>query len=124
MKELFLPAAKIFILLFAIVDPFGNVPLFLGMTLDNDDRSRGRMAFRASLTAFVVLALFALFGRGLLSFFSVDVPAFKVAGGVVLALMALPMLAATRIGARLSASEEEEGADKADVSIVPHDIPL
>ena len=54
---------KILITLFAIVDPFGCIPLFLGMTVDDDERDRRRMAGRACLVSFVALTLFAVFGR-------------------------------------------------------------
>jgi len=124
MEELITSGAKIFILLFAIIDPFGSVPLFLGMTANDPDSARRKMALRACIVAFLVLTAFAVFGRGILRTFSVDVPAFQVAGGIVLAMIALPMLAATRMGTRILPSEEEEGAEKADISIVPLAIPL
>ena len=115
---------KMLVLLFAIVDPFGNIPLFLGMTLDDSEAERRRMARRACAVSFLVLTLFALFGRMILSLFGVDVPAFQVAGGMVLLVFSLPMLTAVPGLARIRPAEEEEGAEKADVSIVPLAIPL
>jgi multiple antibiotic resistance protein len=124
METFILSAAKVFILLFAVVDPFGNVPLFLAMTGGDTQEHRRRMALRACVAAFVMLTVFAVGGRWVLRLFSVDVPAFKVAGGLVLTMMALPMLSATRLGSRLLAEEEVECAEKADISIVPLAIPL
>jgi len=115
---------KIFITLFAIIDPFGNIPLFLAMTVDDDEASRRKMAGRACLVSFVVLTLFALFGRWILRFFGVDIPAFQVAGGLVLLFFSLPMLTAVRGMSRIHPSEEVEGAEKEDISIVPLAIPL
>jgi len=115
---------KIFVTLFAIIDPFGCIPLFLGMTADDAEPARKKMAGRACLVSFVVLTLFAVFGRGILSFFGVDLPAFQVAGGLVLLFFSLPMLTAVRGRSRIMPTEEEEGAEKADISVVPLAIPL
>lgn len=115
---------KILVTLFAIVDPFGCIPLFLGMTADDKEPERRTMAGRACLVSFVVLALFAVFGRTILNFFGVDLPAFQVAGGLVLLFFSLPMLTAVRGRSRIMPTEEEEGAEKADISIVPLAIPL
>jgi multiple antibiotic resistance protein len=124
MNEAIVSGAKIFILLFAIIDPFGSVPLFLSMTARDEEKARRKMAAKACVVALLVLTMFAVFGDRILQVFSVDVPAFQVAGGIVLAMTALPMLAATRIGARILPSEEEEGVEKSDISIVPLAIPL
>jgi multiple antibiotic resistance protein len=114
----------IFILLFSIVDPFGCVPLFLAMTPRDSAAARNRMALRACIVAFLVLGIFTFVGRLILDFFSVTIPAFQIAGGIIIFLTALPMLSARRVTMKSQKPEELEGAEKEDISIVPLAIPI
>jgi multiple antibiotic resistance protein len=78
--------------LFVIVDPPGLLPVFLGLTQKLDEGQRRSAATRASVVAFGVIALFALFGKVILEYLHVTVPAMQVAGGILLFLIALELL--------------------------------
>jgi len=110
--------------LFFVVDPIAAVPFFLAMTRGDGVLARRRAALRASVTAFVVLAFFALAGAALLSWLGVTLAAFKVAGGVVLLLIALDMIRTQPSKARITEVEVAAGAEKDDPAIVPLAMPL
>jgi multiple antibiotic resistance protein len=110
--------------IFAVVDPFAAVPVFLAMTRDNSESERRRMARRASVAAALILGVFALAGGFLFKFLGVTLAAFKLAGGLLLLLMAIDMLRAQPSRTRSSPEETEEGAQKDDVAIFPLATPL
>lgn len=110
--------------IFFVVDPMGVVPIFLAMTRGDPPEKRRDMAFRASLTAFFVLALFAVAGTLIFRVFGVTLGAFKVAGGVLLLLTSIEMLRAQQQRTRVTPEEEREGAEKEDVAIFPLAIPM
>lgn len=83
-----------------------------------------RTALRATLTATIVLCLFAATGTAIFRFFGITIPAFKLAGGVLLFSMALEMMRAKRSPVRNTPEETSEAQHKDDVAIVPIGIPL
>ena len=78
--------------MFFVVDPVSAVPFFLAMTRDDSAAARRRTALRASVTAGTVLAVFALTGEVIFRVLGISLGAFKIAGGVVLLLLALDMI--------------------------------
>jgi len=110
--------------LFFVVDPIAAVPFFLAMTRGDSIASRRRAAARASLTAFFVIAFFALAGAAILSWLGVTLAAFRVAGGIVLLLIALDMIRTQPSKARITDVEVAAGAEKEDPAIVPLAMPL
>ena len=81
-----------FIVFFAVIDPIGTVPVFIAVTRHFEDKSRKRIATLAALTAAGVLLFFVIFGEFILNAISVPLPAFQIAGGIVLFLFALSMI--------------------------------
>lgn len=112
-----------FVTIFFIVDPLAAIPAFLTMTEQDTPQKRAAMARKASITCFVILALFASAGGLIFKFFGITLPAFRIAGGVVLGLMALDMLRAQRT-TRETEDEIKEGIEKPDVAITPLAIPM
>jgi multiple antibiotic resistance protein len=110
--------------LFFVVDPLAAVPFFLAITRGGSVATRRRAALRASVTAFFVLAFFALAGTAILGWLGVTLAAFKVAGGVVLLLLALDMIRIQPSKARITDVEVAAGAEKDDPAIVPLAMPL
>lgn len=110
--------------MFVIVDPFTVLPIFMAMTADDPPAKRRRMALRASVVAFGVLTAFALGGSLVFRVFGITLPAFKIAGGILLLLTSLDMLRVQTPRTRSTPDETEEGAAKEDVAIVPMAIPL
>ena len=118
-------AVTAFVTLFVIFDPFGNVPIFLSITPDSSPAERRRIALRASLVAGVVLVVFGIGGEQFLKALGITLPAFKIAGGILLLLLAVEMVFARHSGLRTTtSSEEEEAAHRHDVAVFPLAIPL
>jgi multiple antibiotic resistance protein len=79
-------------LLFFIFDPFASIPIFICMTKDLDANQKTSSANRAVLVAGLLFAIFAILGTSLLDVFSVTLDGFRIAGGIVLLLMALEII--------------------------------
>jgi multiple antibiotic resistance protein len=84
--------ARATLALFIIVDPFGNIPVFIGLTEKMDAKQRRRVFRSATLTGFVLLVIFALTGQGLLAFFGISLYSFQIAGGILLLIIAVKLL--------------------------------
>jgi multiple antibiotic resistance protein len=110
--------------LFAIVDPVAAIPGFLAMTARDSVALRQRMAFVACLTSGGVLALFAALGPAIFKLFGITLPAFQIAGGLIMLLSSLDMLRAKRTALKETVEETEAGASKDDIAITPLAIPM
>ncbi|MBI2388417.1 MAG: NAAT family transporter [Deltaproteobacteria bacterium] len=110
--------------LLSIVDPLAAVPVFVTLVAKDPRTEQRRTAMRAVFTMTVMLALFAAAGNAIFHFFGITVPAFKIAGGVLLFSMALEMMRAHPSAVRSKPEEEQEAEGKQDVGIVPLGIPL
>jgi multiple antibiotic resistance protein len=109
---------------FFIVDPLAAIPSFLVMTSEDSDEKRRRMAREAAWTCFWVLSLFSLAGSLIFKLFGITLPAFKIAGGLLLFLVALDMLQARRSGTQEVTEERVEGATKEEIGVTPLGIPM
>ncbi|HEB77059.1 MAG TPA: MarC family protein [Methylothermaceae bacterium] len=115
---------SLFVPLLIIMDPIGNLPLFLAMTQELTARQQTRVAAIACLTAGLILACFGLTGDGLLRFFGITLPAFQLAGGIIFFIYALQMLNLIPAGIKSSEAEEAESLHKTNVALVPLATPL
>jgi multiple antibiotic resistance protein len=110
--------------IFFLVDPLAAIPSFLAITLGADPQRRRRMARKGALTCFIVLTTFAVCGQLIFRLFGITLPAFEIAGGVILLLIGLDMLQAKRSPTHEASGDTEEGAAKEDAGIVPIGIPM
>jgi len=110
--------------IFFLVDPLAAIPSFLAITLGADPERRRRMARKGALTCFIVLTTFAVCGQLIFRLFGITLPAFEIAGGVILLLIGLDMLQAKRSATHEASGDTEEGAAKEDAGIVPIGIPM
>jgi multiple antibiotic resistance protein len=110
--------------IFFLVDPFAAIGSFLAITADADHARRKRMARKGAVTCFFVLTTFALAGQFIFHMFGITLPAFEVAGGLILLLIGLDMLEARRSPTQEALGDAEEGAAKEDAGIVPLGIPM
>ncbi|WP_135504987.1 MarC family protein [Roseovarius aestuariivivens] len=108
--------------LFVIIDPIGMTPLFVALTQGDSTARRRAIAMRACITGALVLIVFASFGEAVLGFIGISMPAFRIAGGLLLFLTALDMLFERRTKRRKDQASEED--DREDPSIYPLAIPL
>lgn len=109
-----------FVTLFVVIDPIGLAPLFVALTQGMSAARRRAIGLRACIVAILILSLFAAFGEAVLGFVGISMPAFRVAGGILLFLTALDMLFERRTKRR--EDQTEEHAD--DPSVFPLAIPL
>lgn len=109
---------------FFVVDPIVAVPLFLAITARCTEAERRVVAARASLATLFTLSFFAAAGGVIFKLFGISMGAFKIAGGLMLLLMALDMMRARTSPTRSTPEEQEESASKQDVAIVPMAIPI
>jgi len=109
---------------FVLVDPIAAIPTFLVLTADADAPRRRHMALVAAITCFIVLTVFAAIGTLIFRLFSITLPAFKIAGGIILGLIGLDMLQARRSPTKETPKETEEGLEKEDVGIIPLGVPM
>lgn len=110
--------------LFVIIDPLALVPVFLAMTPTDSAAQRIRMAKIACLIAASVLVVFGLIGQRIFTFLGITLPAFQMAGSVILLMIALDMLRAHPSPTRESPEEQQAGAAKDDIAITPLGVPL
>ena len=109
-----------FVTLFVIIDPIGLAPLFVALTQGQTAAKRRRVAITACLVGAAVLTAFGLLGEAVLGFAGISMPAFRIAGGVLLFLTALDMLFERRTKRR----EDQSRANEDDPSVFPLAIPL
>jgi multiple antibiotic resistance protein len=109
---------EVFVTLLVIIDPPGTVPVFLGLTRGRSARIRHKLAWQAAVVAFGVIVGFALFGRSILGYLGVGLPALEGAGGLLLLLVSLELLTGK------SAEPTPEERARANVAFVPLGTPL
>jgi len=113
------------IVFFVVIDPPGLAAMFAALTRGGDTPYRRRMAIKATLLATGILYVFAFIGARLLEALGVSVPAFKIAGGILLFLVAIDMIFARQSGLRsATVREQEEARYKEDISVFPLAFPL
>ena len=115
---------KFLVGIFAILNPLGAIPIYLSMMTDRRPEIMQRTAFKASVAVAVILVLAVWVGDGLLSFFGIGIPAFRIAGGLLVLFIAIAMFGAKTSPARHTDEEQAEGEAKDDIAVVPLAIPL
>lgn len=109
-----------FVTLFVVIDPPGLVPMFIALTQGMTPEHRRAVARRACVIAAILLALFGFAGEAMLGFIGISMPAFRIAGGILLFLTALDMLFERRTQRR----EGQKGDPQHDPSVFPLATPL
>jgi multiple antibiotic resistance protein len=122
MLELFLSA---FVTLFVVIDPPGCAPIYAGLTADATPQHRRTMAIRACIIAGLILLFFLLVGQDLLAALHIELDAFRIAGGIMLFLIALDMVFEKRTQRREERAEKVRGTPEIeDVSVFPMAMPM
>lgn len=122
MTELFISA---FVTFFVVIDPPGCAPIFSSLTAGTDAAHRRAMAIRSVLVASGILLVFAVFGEDLLGALGISLDAFRVAGGIMLFLIALDMVFEKRTERRESRAQDVKAhPEHEDISIFPMAIPM
>lgn len=110
--------------LISVVNPIGGIPTFMALTAARTSEDKKQTALVCACAVFMVLQLALLAGEPILNFFSIGLPAFRVAGGILILLMGLSMLHARPDSSRHTPEENAESYEKDSVAVVPMAIPL
>jgi len=114
----------VFIGFFAILNPIGNTPVFISMVGDANRKIIKRVAFRAVLVAFIIITIFSLFGHIIFRLFNITLPAFQVAGGIIVFFIGYDLLQGKAAGAHKSKTKKSTTTSYDDMAISPLGIPL
>jgi len=114
-------AVGTFVALFPIANPIGAVPVFYSLTETDSSAERRQQARRTALNVILILTLFLIAGRTVLTFFGISLNVLRIAGGLLVAHAAWEMVTSKN---RLTDSEHQAGMEKDDVSFTPMAIPL
>jgi multiple antibiotic resistance protein len=115
---------KYLIGIFAILNPLGAIPIYLSLMADRRPDEMHRIALKAAVAVAVILTLSVWVGDALLSFFGIGIPAFRIAGGLLVLIIAIAMFGARTSPAQHTDAEQAEAEAKNDIAVVPLAIPL
>ncbi len=113
-----------FITLFVTIDPIGNAPLFLGLTVGLSAAARRSIAIRGSIISFGILTLFAITGMAILDAIGITMSAFRIAGGLLLFVTAFEMIYGQRQERREETTNVAVSEHIANLAVFPLAIPL
>jgi len=117
-------AVSVFFAIIAIVNPVGAVSFFTGLTQDCNKEEKKKIAKKAIITATLVLIIFGLLGQYIFMVFSITIPAFRIAGGLLLFRVAFNMLYGVTPGTKITDQEKKESLEKELTAIVPMGVPM
>jgi multiple antibiotic resistance protein len=124
--DFWLHGFTVFMGFFAMLNPVGNLPVFLGMVQEFDKETQKKVALRATLAAFIIITIFCIFGHIIFRMFGITLPAFQIAGGIIVFIIGFQMLNAK--GNLLHTYSPGENENKIEVAsqmaISPLGIPL
>ncbi|WP_285817783.1 YchE family NAAT transporter [Echinimonas agarilytica] len=115
---------QFFIGLIAILNPFGLLPVFIGLTSHQSQIERAQTNATAMITVFLTLIIVLLVGQALLKMFGISIASFRIAGGGMLILIALSMLKGQMSDVRRNEDEVNESVTRESIAVVPLAIPL
>lgn len=113
-----------FAAVFTIVNPLGNIPVYLALTEGYSRELRWRVIQKVVLVATLTLIVFALAGNYIFTFFHTSVHAFRIAGGILILNIAFTMIHGERPKAKLTDREKDEALSREAVGVVPLGIPM
>jgi len=126
MKGTLVHAATVFMGFFAIMNPVANVPIFLGLTSDDDAQTTAAVAFRSLLLAFLIVALFSLAGKLIFEVFGLTMPAFRITGGLLVFLIGFHMLQGNHSSVQQPSEDDRQKSREAalGVAVSPLAMPI
>lgn len=123
MTDLTLFIPTVFLGFFAMLNPVGNTPVFISMVGDADKTIIKKVAFKSVLTAFVIISIFSLFGHVIFRLFGITLPAFQIAGGIIVFFIGYDLLRGKKAGAQQSKVPATLKSYE-DMAVSPLGIPL
>jgi len=116
----------VFMGFFAMLNPVGNLPVFLGMVEEFDKETQKKVALRATLAAFIIITIFCIFGHIIFRMFGITLPAFQIAGGIIVFIIGFQMLNAkgNLLHSQVPGKDENKTEVASQMAISPLGIPL
>lgn len=116
---------KMLVSFFAVMNPIGNIPIFISLTNGYSKEQKKQTARKAAFVSLCILTVFLVLGNFIFSMFGITIHAFRVAGGILIFGIAFNLLHAKTSKAQTPHSEEkEEATEKEDISITPLALPI
>ncbi len=117
---------SVFMAFFAIMNPVANTPVFLGVTGELDEAGRKQVAAKSVLLAFAIVAVFIVGGRAIFELFGITLPAFRIAGGILVFLVGFHLLQGQESSVHTPSAEDNERSRDAalGVAVSPLAIPI
>lgn len=115
---------KIFTALFALTNPLGVIPIFMSLTAGRWEKQRSAIAMQTGVAIFSILAVSAFVGEDMLSFFGISIFSFRIAGGILVMLMALNMMQAQNEDVRQTDDEASASQLQPAIAVVPLAMPI
>jgi multiple antibiotic resistance protein len=111
---------KTFVILLAIIDPIGNLPIYISLTANKPDAEHNSIILKTCCASVVLLTVSFLFGKHIVVFFGIQMPAFKLIGGIFLVYIAFTMLTNNKTSNLFS--QDKDNID--DIAFMPMTFPL
>lgn len=127
MHQYFLYAGTVFMGFFAIMNPLANTTVFLGLTAEDDSATRRVVAFRGLALAFLIVVVFSVAGKYIFDLFGITMPAFRIAGGILVFQIGLNMLHGEQSKTHQPGDEAAAGNSRAaqlGVAVSPLAVPI
>jgi multiple antibiotic resistance protein len=118
---------SVFMGFFAIMNPIANTPVFLGLTADDDPETRRKIAAKALIVSFVIILVFSTAGKLIFGLFGISLPAFRIMGGILVALVGYHMMQGGEHSSVQHPSEEDKQKSldaKLEIAITPLAMPI
>lgn len=117
MESTLLHAVTVFMGFFAIMNPIANVPIFLGLTSEDDEQTTATIALRSLLLAFLIVTLFSVAGKVIFDLFGLTLPAFRITGGLLVFLIGFHMLQGNQSNIQHPSEEDKQQSREAALSV-------
>lgn len=115
----------IFAALFSVINPIGTVPIFVGLTQDDDKKERSRISFWTAINVFLILIISFFIGQYVLDFFGISIDALKIAGGLIIVSSGFSLLSGKFSKKRgINKKVENEVQKRNDIALTPLAIPM
>ncbi len=109
MDNLFTFALSVFTGFFAVMNPIANIPVFLGLVEDADEKTKRKISKKATLVAFIIVTVFIVLGKFIFELFGITIPAFKITGGILIFYIGFEMLQSKKSDIKHTKIEIDEG---------------
>ena len=115
----------LFAALFSVLNPIGTVPIFVGLTQDDDKKERSRISLWTAIDVFIILVISYLIGQYVLAFFGISIEALRIAGGLIIVSSGFSLLTGKFSKTRgINKKVANEIQNRNDIALTPLAIPM